>query len=241
MYTAARRWQVQTFAPRARQLGWHRGANDSEELHDLRKTIVPPVANDDPALGAEAGKLAERWLADRTGIEDDLASDVLATAAYRGDAARFDRYLAAAGKPRDRREHGRLLGALGGFTDPAVAARALAVVLGHDIDLRESRNILFGVINRRETRDLGLAFLKDHLDELLARMRSDEAAGFLGGLAGSFCDPGRKAQIAELVVPRAAKVDGADAQVTRGLELADQCIALVQHELPSLRRVLDAK
>ena len=241
MYKAARRWYVKTFAARARQLGWHRGAGDSQELHELRQTFVPLVAIDEPVLDAEAGKLAERWLTDRTGIEDDVASDVLATAAYRGDAARFDRYLAAAGKPRDRREQGRLLGALGGFTDPAVAAKALAVVLGHDIDLRESRSILFGVINRRETRDLALGFVKEHLDELLARMRSDEAAGFLGGLAGSFCDPDRKAQIEALVVPRAARVDGAAAQVTRGLELADQCIALVQHELPSLHRVLGAK
>ncbi|HEY6177618.1 MAG TPA: hypothetical protein VIX73_24340, partial [Kofleriaceae bacterium] len=125
--------------------------------------------------------------------------------------------------------------------DPALASRGLAVVLGHDVDLRDSIGIVYGVIFRRETRDIGLAFLEAHLDELLARMRDDEARGLLAGLAGAFCDPERRARIASLVEPRAPKFDGAAQVVARGLERADHCIASVRRELPALRRVLGAK
>ncbi|HEX7841631.1 MAG TPA: hypothetical protein VF469_29380, partial [Kofleriaceae bacterium] len=81
-------------------------------------------------------------------------------------------------------------------------------------------------------------FVEAHADELLARMRDDEAAGFLGRIAGAFCDAERVARIAAVVVPRAARIDGAQAQVTRALEQSAQCIAQVRRQLPALRRFL---
>jgi hypothetical protein len=226
-------------ATRERKRG-HRGPKDSEELHDLRKQLVPLVAREDRALSAEATRLADQWLANRTGITDDLVGDVLRVAALRGDASRFDRYLAAARTARDRNEKRRLLGSLGDFPDPAIAERGLAIVLGTEFDLRETLGILLGVLGERETRDLGVAFVSAHLDEMLARMRDDDAAGLLRRLAGRFCDPARKSAMAALVVPRAAKIGGAENAVTRALEQADQCIAHVQRQLPGLRRVLRA-
>jgi len=241
MYRAARQWYQKTFRARAGRLGWQRGTGDSEERQDLRRSLVPMVASDDPALAATAAKLADHWLADRTGIADDLVGPALAVAARHGDGARFERILAAARAARDRTEHGRLLGALGAFTDPAIASKALALVLAPDLDLRETVGIVHGVLAQRETRDLGIAFVTEHLDELLAHMRSDDASGFLGRLARRFCDAERRDKIATLIVPRAAKLDGAHPMVTRGLEEADQCIARVHRQLPALRRLLETK
>jgi aminopeptidase N len=241
MYQAARRWYQKTFLARARRLGWQRAAKDSDEVHELRQMIVPLVATEDPALTAEATRLADRWLVDRSGISDDLAGAALGVAARRGDMARFERYLAAAKAARDRSEHQRLLGTLGAFTNPEIARRSLELVRGRDVDLRDSISILFGVLGRRETRDVGIAFVEAHLDELLARMRDDDATGLLGGLAGRFCDRERTAQMERLVVPRAAKIGGAQARVTRSLEQSSQCIAQVERLLPALRRILATK
>ncbi|HEU4727019.1 MAG TPA: M1 family metallopeptidase [Kofleriaceae bacterium] len=240
MYQAARRWSYRAFRARARQLGWQRAAGEPEERHELRRELVPVVAALDPALTAEARRLADLWLARRTGVPDDLADEVLAAAARHGDAARFDRYLAAAGAARDRAEHARLLSALGEFDDPGLVNRALALVLAPEHDLRDAIGIVTGVLARRETRELGLAFLTVHLDELLARMRSDEASLLLAAIAGAFCDIDHRRAIAALVVPRAAKLDGAQASVSRALEQADQCIALVDRQLPALRHLLAA-
>lgn len=240
-YAAARRWLVKTFKARATALGWRRGPKDSEERHALRRALVPLVAIDEPALGAEAGRLAERWLADRSGLDDDLVAGALAVAARHGDAHRYARYVAALQAARDGNEKRRLIAALGGFGDPAIADKSLALVASGEIDLRDSLAIVYGALGLRETRDVALAFLAAHLDELLAKMRSDDAAGFLGGIAGITCDSDRRGKVAGLVARPAETIDGAKSKVARGLELADQCIARVQRELPALRRTIDAK
>ena len=240
LYRAAERWSYQAFRARAGQLGWRRGPGDSEERHELRKQLVPQVAIHDPALTAQADRLADQWLASRTGVADDLAIDVLAVAAHHGDLARFERYLAAAGKARDRTEHAELLATLGAFTAPEIATRALALVLGRDLDLRDTVGLVAGVLAHRQTRELGLAFLAAHLDELLARMRDDEAAALLGLIAGAFCDADHRQKVAALTVSRAEKIGGGRVSVTRALEQADQCIALVERQRPALRRVLRA-
>jgi aminopeptidase N len=237
LYAAGRAWSLDTFRPLARKLGWKRSPADTDQRQQLRAMFLWVVAPFDDALSREATRLADRWLADRAGIDDDLVDAALGVAAYHGDAKRFERYLQAARDARDRTEQQRILRALGGFRDPKIAATALDVVLGHAFDLRDSLGIAYAVLSHRETRELGWAWLATHVDELLARMRSDEASWFLGAVSGMYCDRERRRAADALVTPRAAKIDGAQLAVSRGLEEADQCIALVARELPALRAV----
>jgi hypothetical protein len=238
LYKRAEAWWLTIYSGPARALTWHRAANDSDDRHDLRRSVLWVVGPREPALRAEATKLADRWLTDRTGVDDDLVDTVLAAAARFGNAALFDRILAAAKAPRDRTEVGRLLRALAEFGDPALAHRALDLVLGHDFDLRESIAILEIELSRRETRDQALAFATEHLDQILPRMRSDEASWLLGFMAGVFCDTPRIDQVRALVTPRAATIDGAQLSVERGLEKAGQCVTELAREQPALEQFL---
>ncbi|MBL9019514.1 MAG: M1 family metallopeptidase [Myxococcales bacterium] len=228
---------VKTMKPIARKLGWTRRPADTDERHELRRTAMW-VAYHDRSYDQEVQALARKWLADRSALPDDLVPIVLASAARRGDAALFDAILAAAKTPRDRNEQQRLLGALGGFGDPALATRALALTLSPEFDLRDAGAILRGVFDTRETRATGLAFVEAHADELLARMRDDEATWFLSGLAQAPCDQPTLDRLAAIVTPRSKKYGAAEASVTRGLELSKQCIQTMQRQLPALRAFL---
>ncbi|HEY5928621.1 MAG TPA: M1 family metallopeptidase [Kofleriaceae bacterium] len=241
LYQLARGWREKTFGPMARRLRWARLTGDSDERHRLRIEIVPMIARHDARLGADAERLVDRWLRDRTGIADDLVDAALAVAAFRGNATRFDRYLEAAKVAKDRTEQIRLLRPLAQFIDPVLAKRALDLVLATDFDLRDTRGIVLGLLEHRETRDLALDFLDKHIGALLPRMRDDEAAGFLGGIAGAFCDPERRKRAAAIVGNRAMKIGGAEQKVRRGLDKSDQCIAELARQLPDLKAYFEKR
>jgi aminopeptidase N len=238
MYAKAKKFWLATFGAPARKLGWVRAKADSDDRHELRRSFVPAVGSLDPKLRAEATKLAVRWLGDRSGIEDDLVGQVLGAATEHGDAALFDKVLAASAKSRDRREQGRILGALGGFHDPKLVERALDLVLAKDRDIRETIGIVYGLLFQRETSALAIEYVTTNIDAILGRMRDDNAAGFLAALAGFSCTPDRLKQMRALVEPRAKKFGGAENYVTRGFEQAQQCITRFERELPALQRVL---
>ncbi|HEY5933823.1 MAG TPA: M1 family metallopeptidase [Kofleriaceae bacterium] len=237
MYAKAKKFWLATFGGPARKLGWTRAKTDSDERHELRRTFVPAVGTLDPKLRADATRLAVRWLGDRKGLEDDMVGPVLGTAAEHGDAALFDKVLAASAKGRDRRDQARLLGALAGFHDPALVKRALDLVLAKDRDIRETVGIVFGLLFQRETSAHAIEFITANIDTMLGRMRDDGAAGFLAALAGFGCTPDRLKQMRALVEPRAKKYGGAENYVTRGFEQAQQCITRFERELPALERV----
>jgi alanyl aminopeptidase len=239
LYQSYRRWVLKAFGPTARKLGWRRKKGDSDDRQELRLNAVTAAAwAGDKALTAEAKKLARAWLADRAKVEPDIVTSVLSVAARHGDAALFDTILAAAKATKDRMEQMRLLGALGGFTDPALVARALELVRGTEFDLRESRAILFGVMTERESRELGWTFVRDHVDELLARLRSDEASWFVGGIGGMFCDAEHRDQVKALFAERATKIEGAQYTLQQALDNTDQCITAQARLVPSAAKFL---
>ncbi|HEX7699304.1 MAG TPA: M1 family aminopeptidase [Kofleriaceae bacterium] len=236
LFLRLRAWSVAMFSPLARKLGWQRAKTDSIELHQLRVTTMWIAASFEPAVHEQAVKLVDKWLTDRTGLDDDLVDVALFAAARDGNAALFDRVLAVARKPRDRTEIRRFMNVLGGFKDPALATRARELVYGKEFDLRDSVGIMYVQLRRRETREAMFDSLEQHIDDMLGRMRDDEASWALGDIASTFCDTAHRDRVAKLLVQRATKIDGAQAAVARGLELTDQCIAEVARETPALLR-----
>jgi hypothetical protein len=57
-------------------------------------------------------------------------------------------------------------------------------------------------------------------------------------MADRFCDPPHVDAMRALLTPRAAKIDGAQLAVERGLEKAGQCISELAREEPALERFL---
>jgi aminopeptidase N len=237
LYARGVRYLGSLVRPLADRLGWKRRPGDTDDTHALRLSVMG-IARFDEGLSAQARKLAWKWLDDRTAIDDDMVSMVLAVAAFHGDQALFDRILASARTARDRQEKQRLVSSLGGFTDPKLIAQALELVRGTEFDLRDSIGIVYRAVATRETRPQALGFLEAHLDEVLSRMRDDEASVLLGAIAGSSCDPASRDRSAALTRPRAQRVSGAELSVTRGLAESAACIATFDRQLPALRAFL---
>jgi cytosol alanyl aminopeptidase len=238
-YAKGKRFVLKELGPLARRLGWKRKKSDSDDVHALRRSVVGWVAGSgDKQLAAEARKLALAWLDGKRDLPDDIVGSVLGVTVRKGDAALFDRVLEAARKATDRREQSRLIRLLGAFDDPAIAAKALAVVESNEFDLRESEAIVYGLLYGRRTREIAWTWIQERLDALLPMMREDGQAGTLAAIAGAFCDQAHRDQAAELVLPRAKKVGGAENAVAAALEGSDQCIVTFARNRPAIEAFL---
>ena len=100
LFAAVKQWSIATYGPLARQLGWQRAKGDSDDVERLRAAVLDHVAFHDPAVRAQAEKLADKWLADRRGLPDDLVELALAAAAFKGTAAQFERASSPPQRPR---------------------------------------------------------------------------------------------------------------------------------------------
>ncbi|HMK73190.1 MAG TPA: M1 family aminopeptidase, partial [Myxococcaceae bacterium] len=177
------------FGARARTLGWQVRTADSADDRRLRLLLVPVAAfvARDPALDAEARRLATAWLGDPRAVDGDLVEGVLRTVAVPGDAALFDQFLGAARTLTRRQDRVHAVHALGWFQDPALAARARGLLLDQSHDLRDWLTVLNEQLRIPETRDGAYRFLDENFEALAKRMRDDEGAQLLGRL-GVFCD-----------------------------------------------------
>ncbi len=181
---AYRRWRRKVFGDRARRLGWRPAADETSETRLLRRSLVPFVASagEDEPLQVEARELAEAWLADRKAVPGELVSGILTAAADHGDAALFDKLLAALENEDDRRDRGRILAALGGFSDLKLARRALELVKDDSIDLRETIGVIGALARRSQTRNLAVSFIEENFDTLVARMPDRGVRSLAAGL-----------------------------------------------------------
>ena len=231
--TATRKWRATSFGALARQLGWKRAAGDSDDRERLRESVLSLVGDADAAFARDAARVADDWLAKRPKLDDGLVEVALQTAARWGDAARFDRYVAAA-KTATVSDRELIVGALGGFVQPELVTKTLDVVLGHDLDIRDTWRLIIYAASHRESRDMTIEFLKAHLAELLPRLRDDEQGWLLGALAGIACDSAHRDAFAALVKPYESKYD----DIKRGFEKSAQCIKQMEHDRPALERLV---
>ncbi len=228
---AASRFIRDAFGSRAEALGWKARPGDDDDTKLLRQELVPFVASegDDRPLAAGARELAARWLDDRSAIDPNMESSVLTTAAEFGDRALFDRFLAAvrSAKARGTREH--LFEALGSFRDPAIAAKALDLLLTGEFDAREAFDaLLFGPLRYPETRAMPFEFVTKHADELAAKIPREVGEDFAASLpftGGAFCGAARREEVRAFFAPRAAHYTGGPRNLAQTLEEIDDCSA----------------
>jgi aminopeptidase N len=117
-FVAAKAWRVANFGRLARALSWKRAPGDSDDREKLREEVVSLVADADPAFAKQATKVADEWLAKHTKLDDGLVIAALQASAEVGDAARFDRYVAAAKATTSVSDRGVIINGIGGFRAP---------------------------------------------------------------------------------------------------------------------------
>jgi len=227
------------FGAKARALGWTAKPNEDDDTKILRSTLVALVADkgEDKALIAEAQKLAVAWLDDHTAIPADMTGQVLAVGTAHGDRALYDRFLAAAKATSDGRERERLLGALGGFRDPALIKASFDLVLGSEFSILETGRLMTAGVDNPQTRRLVYDLVTANYDALAAKIPGGYAA-YLSGVGAALCDPAMRKEVEDFFTPRTAKLPGGPRILAQSLEGMDLCIANREAQRPGVEAFL---
>ncbi len=225
----------QVFGDRARALGFTPNPGEDDETRLLRSRVIGLVADqgEDPALVAEASRLARLWLKDRSAVNSDLVSTVLRVAARHGDRALFDLFHAEAAKTHDRRERGRLLSALGSFGDETIERAALEIVLSGEFDIREADVIFWSGLDDPKSREMVYEFVKKNFDGLMAKLPRD-AVSDLPFVGASFCDKAHAVDLESFFKPRVEKLTGGPRTLAQALEIIALCTAFKEAQQPSV-------
>jgi hypothetical protein len=223
------------YGARARELGWRAAPGEGADTKELRPTLLALVAGDgnDRELIAQATDLAWKYLDDHSAVDAELVGTVLHVAARYGDAKLFDRLLAEAKKSNDREERSRMLGALGGFVEPRLLQRALALMLADDFDLREGANLLRGGFSDPRTRNTAFEFVKRHFDEISKKL-PEPYRPYMAYTAVALCDSSRKAELEAFLKPRIEPLDGGPRALKQALEQMTLCSAARKAQTPGV-------
>ena len=214
------------YGKRAHALGFAPKKGEDDEARLLRPALLQTVGDrgEDPALLLEASRLANAWLADRSAVSAELVGTVLDLAARQGDRALFDKLRAAAKATRERPDRMRMLTALGGFRDPALAKEADALILSEEFDPRETYSSLFEQGAHPATRAVAWDFIKAHYDALVKRLPRDSTSPF-PMVPATFCDEEHEAEVRDFFKDRAPKVANGERRLSNALESMKVCVA----------------
>jgi alanyl aminopeptidase len=238
-----RRFLLKNFQARAHELGWTPKPGETEDTRLLRASLVRPVATwaGDDDLAAQAKALTEKWFADHNAIDPNMQTAVLATAAFYGDKALFDRFLAEFAKSKDKQVRRVLLSAMNSFRDPASIEAGMNALLSGTIPFIEGQGVLFNGQQQAATRKLPLTFLKKNWDQVVTKMPTGGGFDFgsvLPNVGASYCDASSRDELKTFFAPRVDKFVGAPRALDQVLEGIDLCTASKAAQTPSVAAFL---
>jgi puromycin-sensitive aminopeptidase len=160
------------FGPQLERLGWDAAPDEDDPTRLRRAAIVRLIGGvaEWPAVLDEARRRLDRYLADRTSLDPNLADPVVGLAARAGDEALYERYravVAAADTPQERR---RFLLNLATFRAPALVQRTLAALLGPDVPTQDVAFILMRLLANPAARVAAWRFMTKRWTALRKRV-----------------------------------------------------------------------
>jgi alanyl aminopeptidase len=216
---------AQRLLPLARELGWQERAGDSDDLRDLRATLLPFAAETgDPVLRAQARELALAWIANREAVPATMTRAVLDTAARFAEPGLYEELQRLATSTLDLRERYYLLSALAKARDAALRERTLGLTLQKDLSGRDARDLVEDALEDEVNRRPAFDFLRANYDALAAKLPEHSMARLMEPL-GEVCTREERELFAGFFKDRAPQVLGGPRHYRQSLERIDLCVA----------------
>jgi puromycin-sensitive aminopeptidase len=235
--TALEGFARELIAPTVERLGWAPAPDEDELTRALRGMLLSAlgIVGADEATRATAREVHERYLADPTSVDPNVAAAVTGIVAHGGDEADYEAYVERFRTSTSPQEQLRYLYSLASFRQADLADRTLAMTLAPDIRSQNAPFVLLSMLQNRDQGERAWRFVTQRWDEITARFPDNSISRFLGGVT-SLSTPTLANEVrgflAEHPVPQGAK------QLEQTLERLQVNVALREREGAEVARAL---
>ena len=222
--------------PKADELGWTVGADESDRTRATRGLLIRALGN----LGNEEETLA-RALSIFNGegeVDAEIADAALAVVAAHGDASTFDELMALSEAAATPQATVKYLRAATQVPVPAAAARMFKMVIDGDIRSQDSFWVLALLLGQRENGPFVWSLMRENWDAMIAVLPPQAGRRILD-LVQYRSEPEVAASIHEWFEDHT--IAGGEKFIQQRLELLDVRVALREREATALREVVNRK
>ncbi|HEV2397305.1 MAG TPA: M1 family metallopeptidase [Candidatus Sulfotelmatobacter sp.] len=230
---AYRAWLRQYLAPVMKEVGFEPKPGESDEEKALRARLVNALGYDarDPGTLAEARKIADQALSNPSSVDHELAGSAFPVAALNGDAAFYDKVMAALKNPKSPEEYYAYFFTLPQFTDPKLLQRTLDFAISPDVRSQDALQLVTGVLANPDGQKLAWDFIRQHWPEL-EKAGGPFASAQIVGATSTFCDPQMRDQVTEFFNQH--KIAAAERTYKQAIERINACVDLKSQQEPQL-------
>lgn len=224
-------WILRQFGPVYQSLGPAK-KGDSEAVIARRATLFSVLGNaGDPAVMAEANRIAARYLAHDRSVDPLLATSAMQVAAGPGNAEFYDKVLHFYEATTDPQDKNTALSTLALFDDPALVTRTLDYATSGKVRNQDSFIPILIEMSRHETRPLAWTYVQSNWDKVHAQFTMS-SGGAVVGSSGNFCSVEDRKDVEQFY--KAHKVDASERALQNALNSIDACVKLHAQQQPSL-------
>jgi aminopeptidase N/puromycin-sensitive aminopeptidase len=220
-----RNWLREYISPTMKELGWEAKPGETDEQRTLRSRVFNALGYDarDPEALAEARKIADQALTNPASVDHELASSAFPLAALKGDAAFYDRVMAAVKNAKSPEEYYLYLFTLPQFGDPALLQRTLDLAISPDVRSQDALGVVTSVMSNPVGEKLAWDFVRQHWSEV-EKAGGPFASAEVVAATSVFCDVGMRDQVTEFFT--AHKVPAAERNYRQSIERINNCVDL---------------
>jgi aminopeptidase N/puromycin-sensitive aminopeptidase len=232
-------WIRSAFAPEYAKLG-PPAESDSTNTRELRAHLFSTLGfyGKDPAVLAQARKIAAKYLADRSSVDATLGQTALALAAHNGDAALFDQLQKVYETSTNPEAQIGALRLLVQFANPALLERALDYAVSGKVRNQDAAIQFAIALNNNESRDQAWKYIQDNWEKVQAQFTTEMGA-MLVHSTGNFCSASARSSVETFFSTH--KVAASDKALKHAIESIDGCIELRTLQEPKLKQWLAAQ
>ena len=217
--------------------------HESYDRQQIRGILFELLAGTkDSAVLSQANEMASR-VYPASGSEDKTLDPTLSDAAVgiasaHGDAALYDRVLAATKDSHDPSRQSDALRTLAHFRDSALVLRTLDYAVSGQVRNQDSLVIFAIMLRDPATRDQTWSYIQQNWDKVHAQFTTNSGVRVVDA-TGSFCSVKDRDEVISFFATH--KVDAADRTLAKAIDSINDCIQLRAAQEPSLHQWLAAQ